>query len=213
MKGGVMGRRFARSTAIWSSFAFFAGAALAAPAATPVTVNTSSSALGTTVVVSGKGLTLYHYTGDTIGRIRCGAACAFVFPPLVVPAGSKPVAGPGVSAAKLGTIRRPDGRLQVTYNGLTLYVDYYDKPGQAKGQGEQGVWFAVTPSGAVTKLRASTPETKAASPPSASPPAAAANPAGNGTPGPITPEMRQGQDLGCGVLDAPAGSIGGACSE
>src|ERR1041385_1014793 len=148
-----------RRTAIASALAIvFAGAALAAPTVTPVTVNISSSALGTPVVVSPKGLTLYHYARDTKRTIRCGAACAFVFPPLVVPKGAKPVAGPGVSAAKLGTIKRPDGRLQVTYNGLTLYVDYYDKPGEALGQGQDGVWFAVTPAGRVTKIHPRTPD-------------------------------------------------------
>jgi predicted lipoprotein with Yx(FWY)xxD motif len=163
----------------------FAGAAFAAPTVTPVTLKISSSALGTPVVVSPKGLTLYHYARDTKGTIRCSAACAFVFPPLVVPKGAKPIAGPGVSAAKLGTIKRPDGRFQVTYNGLTLYVDYYDKPGEALGQGQEGVWFAVTPTGRVTKVRPGTPASPAAPSPNA--PASGANP--NGAPAaPLAPD-------------------------
>jgi hypothetical protein len=77
-----------------------------------------------------------------------------LFPPLVVAAGAKPIAGPGLAADKLGTIKRPDGRLQVTYNGLTLYRDYYDRSGgQANGQGQQAVWYAVTQAGTVTKAR------------------------------------------------------------
>ena len=42
---------------------------------------------------------------------------AKVWPPLLVKAGAKPTVGPGLSAAKLGTIKRPDGGTQVTYNG------------------------------------------------------------------------------------------------
>jgi Secreted repeat of unknown function len=57
-----------------------------------------------------------------------------------------------VTAAKLGTIKRPDGRLQVTYNGLALYrYDDDKKAGQAKGQGEAGIWYAITPAGKITK--------------------------------------------------------------
>ena len=40
-------------------------------------------------------------------------------PPLMTKA--KPVAGPGVKQALLGTTKRPNGKLQVTYNGHPLY--------------------------------------------------------------------------------------------
>jgi predicted lipoprotein with Yx(FWY)xxD motif len=173
-----------------------------------VTVKTSSSALGTPIIVSAKGLTLYHFAGDAKGTIRCGVYCTFVFPPLVVPTGEKPVAGPGVSAVKLGTIRRPDGRLQVTYNGLTLYVDWYDKPGEAKGQGQQGWWFAVTPAGTVTRVRPSTPAPAAAPVPSPSPPAAVANTNGGGA----APAAPAGPPDPCAGNDQPAPSgIDSAC--
>ena len=50
----------------------------------------------------------------------------------------------------IGTVKRPDGSTQVTYNGHPLY--YYapdSSAGQARGQGIDGVWFAQTPNGAV----------------------------------------------------------------
>ena len=139
--------------------AICAGVALAAPSTGPLTAKVSSdSALGTKILINSKGLTLYHFVPETKGTIKCTGACAVLWPPLVVPAGVKPVAGPGVTAAKLGTIKRPDGRMQVTYNGLALYRDVYDKSsGQLYGQGQDGIWFAVTPAGKVTKARASTP--------------------------------------------------------
>jgi len=49
------------------------------------------------------------------------------------------------------SIKRPDGRMQVSYNGLALYRDVYDKSsGQVNGQGQDRSWFAVTPAGKVT---------------------------------------------------------------
>jgi hypothetical protein len=63
----------------------------------------------------------------------------------------KPVAGSGVRASLLGTIKRPDGKLQVTYAGKPLYLYSGDsKPGQANGQGVNQAWYAITPSGSVT---------------------------------------------------------------
>jgi predicted lipoprotein with Yx(FWY)xxD motif len=143
-------------------------AALAAPGTGTQTVKVSASALGTNILVNSKGQTLYHYLPETKGKIKCVASCAVLWPPLVVAAGVTPTAGPGLATAKLGTIKRPDGRLQVTYNGLALYRDYYDKPGDLNGQGQSGSWFAVTPTGKVTKARAprgSTPASSAAGAP------------------------------------------------
>jgi predicted lipoprotein with Yx(FWY)xxD motif len=135
-----------------------AAVALAASAASVVTVKqATNSALGTKIVVSSTGLTLYHYIPETKGKIACNGACATDWPPYVVTGKAKPVAGPGVNASKLGTIKRPDGRTQVTYNGLALYRYSDDtRTGQAKGQGEGGIWFAVTPAGTVTKATVET---------------------------------------------------------
>jgi predicted lipoprotein with Yx(FWY)xxD motif len=131
------------------------GVAYASPSAGTATVKVSSeSALGTKILVSAKGLTLYHFVPETKGAIKCTGSCAAEWPPLVVASGAKPVAGPGLSAAKLGTIKRPDGKLQVTYNGLALYRYGDDhKSGQIEGQGEDGIWYVVTPAGKVSKAK------------------------------------------------------------
>ena len=61
-------------------------------------------------------------------------------------------AAPKQRGAAVGSIKRPDGRMQVTYNGLALYRYSDDHAaGQLKGQGEEGIWFAVTPAGTVTR--------------------------------------------------------------
>jgi len=63
---------------------------------------------------------------------------------------AKPTAGPGVTASKLGTIRRPDGGLQVTYNGLALYRYAPDRrAGDVKGQGLEREWYAIAPTGRI----------------------------------------------------------------
>jgi predicted lipoprotein with Yx(FWY)xxD motif len=133
------------------------GGASAEPKASTVAVKVSS-ALGAEILVDSKGLTLYHYTAERKGTIKCTGACAKLWLPLVV--STKPTAGAGVAAAKLGMIKRPDGGQQVTYNGLALYRYASDKrAGQTKGQGLDARWFAVTPAGVVTKATASSAST------------------------------------------------------
>jgi predicted lipoprotein with Yx(FWY)xxD motif len=130
-------------------------------AATTVTVKAAHTAKLGTIVVNGQALTLYHLTGERNGAIKCRATCLKFWPPLIVSAGSKPHAGTGISAAKLATVKRPDGRLQVTYNRMPLYRFASDKKaGQTNGEaipdGAAGTWYAVSPAGSIVKPRATT---------------------------------------------------------
>jgi predicted lipoprotein with Yx(FWY)xxD motif len=126
------------------------GAAMAAtmsPSSGGTVKAVKSSKFGSLLVTS-SGRTLYHYTPDKHGTIKCTGACASFWPPLVVT--GKPKAGSGISAAKLSTVKRPDGTTQVTYAGLTLYRYAGDKKaGDVKGQGFEKTWFAVTSKGAL----------------------------------------------------------------
>jgi predicted lipoprotein with Yx(FWY)xxD motif len=104
------------------------------------------SGLGT-VISDGQGFTLYHLKTEVNGAIKCTGSCASVWPPLLVTGSGQATAGDGVSG-QLGTVTRPDGGVQVTYDGLPLYTYSGDTaPGQANGQGIENVWFAITPSG------------------------------------------------------------------
>jgi predicted lipoprotein with Yx(FWY)xxD motif len=97
-------------------------------------------------------MTVYHLTSEKGKKLACKGSCVKFWPPLLLKRGANPTAGKGVAKAKVGTIRRPDGRLQVTYAGFALYRYVGDlKPGDAKGQGVQKIWFVVTPSGRVLK--------------------------------------------------------------
>jgi predicted lipoprotein with Yx(FWY)xxD motif len=103
--------------------------------------------LGKTVLTNNAGRTLYSLSAEKRGRFICtDRTCLALWRPLVVPAGTKPT-GP----APLGTVKRPDGRIQVTYRGRPLYTFTEDrKPGEANGEGfkDVGTWHAATPAGA-----------------------------------------------------------------
>jgi predicted lipoprotein with Yx(FWY)xxD motif len=102
------------------------------------------------VLVDSKGLTLYRLTTDTATTSSCSGACATAWPPLLEQGGKLPALASGLSG-KLGTIKRSDGSVQVTYGGQPLYTYSGDsQPGQANGQGIKGVWFAVTASGSAS---------------------------------------------------------------
>ena len=135
-----------------------AGAAMAATSTSGGTVKTAKTGAYGSLLVTSSGMTLYHLTSEKPGSIKCTGGCAMAWPPLLVKDGVKPTAGSGVTASKLGTIKRRDGRLQVTYARLPLYRYAIDrKIGDVKGQGVGGVWFAVTPAGKLAKAGSSAP--------------------------------------------------------
>jgi predicted lipoprotein with Yx(FWY)xxD motif len=103
-----------------------------APAAR-ATVNTRHVSVGT-ILTDGRGMTLYLFGKDTRGKSACNGQCASFWPALVTT--GAPRAGAGVRASLLGTTRRTNGKLQVTYAGHPLYFFVKDtKPGQLAGQG------------------------------------------------------------------------------
>src|ERR1700744_449131 len=112
-----------------------------AGAASAVTVSSTKNAKLGTILVSGK--TLYTLKP---GSTPCTAACLKVWPALVLPAGvTKAKAGSGVSASKLGTVKR-NGVVQVTYGGKPLYFFVGDTAtGQVNGNVTDtwGKWSAV----------------------------------------------------------------------
>ena len=109
-------------------------------ASSGATVNTAATSKGT-VLAGPTGVTLYTYAKDSDATSACGGGCATAWPPLTVPAGQAPTAGPGV-ARTLATLTRADGTVQVTYNGWPLYYWKGDKAaGDVTGDGVNS--FAV----------------------------------------------------------------------
>ena len=113
---------------------------------------------GTAVVTNAQGMTLYWFVPDTSTASNCTGACATYWPPVT----GAVTEGSGVTGT-LGTITRPDGTTQATYDGHPLYTYIGDTaPGQAKGNGKNlsgGVWYEMTVSGAkpATGTSGSTP--------------------------------------------------------
>jgi predicted lipoprotein with Yx(FWY)xxD motif len=110
---------------------------------THVVMTAKNKALGKTILVNRQGMTLYSLSVERHGKFICkDSACLSVWKPLVVPKGSKPT---GVTG--LGTVKRPDRRIQVTYRGGPLYRFTGDhKRGDVKGNGlkDVGTWGVVT---------------------------------------------------------------------
>lgn len=84
------------------------------------------------VLVDSKGFTLYYFEKDKGGKSACYGACADGWPPLTTEGAAKRM--DGVQASKLGTSKRKDGTMQVTYAGWPLYTYIADsKPGEDNG--------------------------------------------------------------------------------
>jgi predicted lipoprotein with Yx(FWY)xxD motif len=132
-----------------------AGASIARSAGDPVanaaktaTVRLGATSLGKVLVAGSGGRTLYLSIQDAKNKSMCTGQCAVVWPPLLT--SGKPSAGKGVSAAKLGEIKRGRSH-QVTYAGHPLYTfDSDSAAGQTSGEGDNG-FYVVSPSGKAIK--------------------------------------------------------------
>jgi predicted lipoprotein with Yx(FWY)xxD motif len=106
------------------------------------------------VLATSSGRTLYLFMKDKHGKSACYGACAGFWPPLMKKGALH--AGGGVKAKLLGTTKRKNGTLQVTYKGHPLYLFKLDHAsGQVGGQRQNiygGTWYAVSASGAANKL-------------------------------------------------------------
>jgi predicted lipoprotein with Yx(FWY)xxD motif len=137
------GSSSSKASATESSSSQASTAPTSAQASAALVKSASNAALGATVLVDASGMTLYHLSGEGNGKFICtSAACTQVWHPVSASAGSTPSG----SVGSLGSVKRPDGTEQVTYQGTPLYTFSGDQaPGQAKGQGikDVGTWAAV----------------------------------------------------------------------
>lgn len=115
-----------------------------------------SATLGKVVLANTRGHTLYTLSAEKNGRFICTGSCLSSWHPLLVPANTKPT-GP----VKLGTIKRPEGKIQATYKGRPLYAFAGDtKSGEANGEGikDVGTWHAVVLAGSTESPSPPAPE-------------------------------------------------------
>jgi predicted lipoprotein with Yx(FWY)xxD motif len=115
---------------------------------TGAVVSTARTSLGR-ILVNSHGRTLYLFEKDRNGKSACSGQCAVFWPPLIT--NGKPRVTNGARASLIGTTKRADGRLQVTYNHHPLYTFVKDKKaGQTTGEGVDAFgaeWYVVSTAG------------------------------------------------------------------
>jgi predicted lipoprotein with Yx(FWY)xxD motif len=100
------------------------------------------------VIADDRGEALYLFDKEDAGRAECYGPCAKAWPPVLTK--GKPQGSGGVKQGLLGTTRRNNGGLQVTYAGQPLYYYVKDSPGKILCQDVEefgGTWLVVKPSG------------------------------------------------------------------
>ncbi|HXE43640.1 MAG TPA: hypothetical protein VN635_00440 [Conexibacter sp.] len=120
------------------------------------TIGTSSTSLGTILTAGGR--TVYLFQRDTGPHSTCSGECLAQWP--AVTTAAAPRASGSATASMLGTTKRAEGTMQVTYAGHPLYYFANDsEAGQTNGQGLNAFganWYVVAPSGtAITKAASS----------------------------------------------------------
>jgi predicted lipoprotein with Yx(FWY)xxD motif/plastocyanin len=122
--------------------------AASSPSAAPttpaaVTIKIATKAGVGDYLADAKGMTLYYFTKDSIGKSAATAAVLANWPVFNVP---NIVVQPPLSSADFGTITRDDGLKQTTFKGWPLYYYIKDQAaGDTLGQGVNNVWFVINP--------------------------------------------------------------------
>jgi len=140
----------------------------AGAAVTKTTVTTKHNKTWGTILTLGSGVTVYRLTADSKNKSVCTGTCATVWPPVVLAPGQKTPVGKGISG--LGSIKRSNGTLQVTYKGVPLYRFIGDhEAGQVTGNLKDtwGQWWVVNPAHPTATPRASTSSSGGGSTPTA----------------------------------------------
>lgn len=100
------------------------------------------------VLADSRGQAFYLFAREKSSKSRCYGACAKAWPPVITK--GKPRAGPGSRKSLLGTTKRRNGKLQLTYAGHPMYYFETDSPGVIKCQNVSefgGLWLVVRPNG------------------------------------------------------------------
>jgi predicted lipoprotein with Yx(FWY)xxD motif len=121
-----------------------------APAASSAALRTAQSPLGT-VVVDGKGRTVYSFDKDTIGAATsaCTGVCVGLWPELTTTSSAPKVSG---VTGKVGTAPTTGGARQLTLDGHRLYTFSGDsQSGQVNGEAYMNQWWVLAPSGQLIK--------------------------------------------------------------
>jgi len=110
-------------------------------------ITTGRSEYGT-ILLNEKKQAIYIWELDDTSTPECYGDCAVAWPPVLTEGDPRAIGE--VNGALLGTIKRTDGSIQVTYNGHPLYYYAHEGPGEVKCHNistHGGLWWAVQPNG------------------------------------------------------------------
>jgi predicted lipoprotein with Yx(FWY)xxD motif len=124
---------------------------------------------GAQVLVDANGNALYSPDQEANGKISCTGECETIWMPLTASGGSKPTSSSDVTGT-VGTVKRPDGSMQVTLDGAPLYTFSEDGgPGKVTGDGfsdqfdgKSFTWHVIAPDGSAGSTESS-PQTTTSS--------------------------------------------------
>ncbi len=126
------------------ALASFASVALAAPSAAPVAppvLKIKTANLGL-VVATKKKLGLYTWNQEKDFKVHCTGACTKQWPPVLLMKGERVKAMTAGIKGEFGTITRPDGTTQLTWNRQPVYTYEHDTANVVLCDNVDG-WFAV----------------------------------------------------------------------
>ncbi len=114
------------------------------------------------VLVDSSGQALYASDQETAaGKVMCTGACTSFWQPLTVNGGTPEGSVPG----QLGVMKRPEGSMQVTFDGKLLYTFTQEGPEEVTGdgfqdafEGHQFTWHVVSTGGGGESSEAATSE-------------------------------------------------------
>ena len=153
MKGSLTHKRGAFTLAVLAALA----AVLAASSSLAEATSTSTPAHAKlilrksefgNVIFASNGNVVYMFGRDKTATSTCYGICAKAWPPVLTKAA--PSVGPGLNASLLGTTKRKDGSLQVTYNHHPLYFYSADTHGKIMCQHavmHGGIWLVLKANG------------------------------------------------------------------
>jgi len=117
------------------------------------TVSADSLGNAGDVLVDASGAALYTPDQEANGMVECTSSeCTAIWKPVTADGGNP--TSPSDIQGELGTLKRPDGDMQVTFDGKPLYSFTQEGPGEVTGDGFKDTfdgtdftWHLVTPTG------------------------------------------------------------------
>ena len=114
----------------------------AASSTPPPVIKIKDATFGNILATRGRKALYYWNVEKRDYKVHCTGACARAWPPLLVKSRAAVRARvPGISGT-FGIVKRPDGRLQVTFNRLPIYTYAHERPNQVLCNNVDG-WFVV----------------------------------------------------------------------